>query len=267
MRRSPAALLLLCLFACTSVAHAWNGYGHRLVADLAEPHLDPQARAEVQRLLALEGASSMAEVASWADDLRSSGTELGRRSAGWHFVNMAEDGCAFDAARHCANGNCVVAAIREQAAILGDRARPDAERLQALKFVIHFVGDAHQPMHAGYGHDRGGNRVQVHVHGKGSNLHALWDDTLLGSAGLDQAAYADRLRLRPDQLTPDVGPYTPSAPAVWAEQSCRIATTPGVYPEKAKIEVGYLERYRSTAERQVQLGGARLARVLNDSLN
>ena len=263
MRRSPAALLLLCLFACTSVAHAWNGYGHRLVADLAEPHLDPQARAEVQRLLALEGASSMAEVASWADDLRSSGTELGRRSAGWHFVNMAEDGCAFDAARHCANGNCVVAAIREQAAILGDRARPDAERLQALKFVIHFVGDAHQPMHAGYGHDRGGNRVQVHVHGKGSNLHALWDDTLLGSAGLDQAAYAARLRLRPDQLTPDVGPYTPSAPAVWAEQSCRIATAAGVYPDKARINEAYLARHRPTAEQQMQLAGARLAVLLN----
>ena len=263
MRRSPAVLLLLCLFACTSVAQAWNGDGHRLVADLAESHLDPHARAEVQRLLALEGAASMAEVASWADDLRSGDSELGRRSAGWHFVNMAEDGCAYDAARHCANGDCVVAAIREQAAILADRSRPDAERLQALKFVIHFVGDAHQPMHAGYAHDRGGNRRQVHVHGKGSNLHALWDGDLLASAGLDRATYADRLRLRPDQLTPDVGPYTPSAPAVWAEQSCRIATMPGVYPDKARIDEAYLARHRLTAEQQMQLAGARLAVLLN----
>src|SRR5690606_14285037 len=118
MRLPSASLLLFCLLACTSVAHAWNGAGHRLVANLAEPHLSPEARAEVRRLLALEGASGMADVASWADELRGTGSELGKRSSGWHFVNMAEDGCAFDAARHCPDGNCVVAAIRDQAAIL-----------------------------------------------------------------------------------------------------------------------------------------------------
>src|SRR5690606_3361094 len=267
MRLPSTSLLLFCLLACTSAAHAWNGAGHRLVANLAEPHLSPEARAEVRRLLALEGASGMADVASWADELRGSGGELGKRSSGWHFVNMAEDGRAFDAARHCPDGNGVVAAIRDQAAILADRARPDVERLQALKFVIHFVGDAHQPMHAGYGHDRGGNKRQVHVHGKGSNLHALWDGDLLASAGLDEAEYAAKLQVAPDQLTTEVGPYTPSAPAVWAEQSCRIATTPGVYPDKAKIEAGYLEQHRATAERQVQLGATRLARVLNDVLS
>jgi len=266
MRCLPTPLLLLCLLACTSVAHAWNGYGHRLVANLAEPHLSPQARAEVQRLLALDGASRMADVASWADELRGTDSDLARRSTRWHFVNMAEDGCTFDDARHCPGGDCVVAAIREQAAILADRRRPDTERLQALKFVIHFVGDAHQPMHAGYGHDRGGNRVQVHVHGKGSNLHALWDDDLLASAGLGEAEYAARLQLAPGRLTHDIGHYTPSAPAMWVEQSCRIVAAPGTYPDRAKIESGYLEQHRPTAERQVQLGGVRLARLLDDVL-
>ena len=265
MRRTTA-LLLLSLVACAP-AQAWNGYGHRLVARLAEPHLEPQARAEVQRLLALEGASTMADVASWADDLRATDSPLGKESARWHFVNMAEDGCVYDAARHCPDGDCVVAAIRDQAAILADRTRPDGERLQALKFVIHFVGDAHQPMHAGYGHDRGGNHVQVHVNGKGTNLHALWDEDLLGSAGLDEAEYADRLRLASGQLTPEVGPYTPSAPAVWAEQSCRIASAPGVYPDRSKIDERYLDQHRPAADRQVQLGGARLAVLINSVLD
>ena len=263
MRRTAVFLLLSSLLACTGLAQAWNGHGHRLVARLAEPHLAPGVRAEVQRLLALEGASAMHEVASWADDLRSGDSALARESARWHFVNMAEDGCAYDAARHCPDGDCVVAALREQADILGDRSRPDAERLQALKFVIHFAGDVHQPMHAGYGHDRGGNRVQVQVHGKGSNLHALWDDDLLASAGLDEAVHADKLRRSPPELAQETGPYTPSAPAVWAEQSCRIASAPDVYPGKAKIEAPYLEQHRPTAERQVQMGGARLARLLN----
>lgn len=266
MRCLPTPLLLLCLLACTSLAHAWNGAGHRLVANLAEPHLSPAARAEVQRLLALEGASTMADVASWADDLRDRDDDLARRSTRWHFVNMAEDGCAFDAARHCPEGDCVVAAIRDQAAILADRGRTDAERLQALKFVIHFVGDAHQPMHAGYGHDRGGNRVQVHVHGKGSNLHALWDDDLLASAELEETGYAAKLQVTPEGLTPDVGPSTPSAPAVWVEQACRIVTAPGTYPDGAKIDQAYLDRHRPAAERQVQLAGARLAGLLNDVL-
>jgi len=270
MPRSPVLplprLFLLLLLACSGVAHAWNGHGHRLVADLAEPQLVPSARAEVQRLLALEGATSMAQVASWADEVRGTGDPIGKRSARWHFVNMAEHGCAFDAARDCAGGDCVVAAIREQAAILADTGRPDAERLQALKFVIHLVGDVHQPMHAGYGHDRGGNHVQVNVRGKGSNLHALWDGDLLASAGLDEAAHTDRLRIAPDQVGPQVGPYTPSAAAVWAEQSCRIATTPGVYPDKAKLEDAYFRQHLPIVERQIQLGGARLAAALNDIL-
>lgn len=267
MRRTTVLLLLSCLLACTGAAQAWNGYGHRLVARLAEPHLDPQPRAEVQRLLALEGATAMADVASWADDLRATDSTLGKASARWHFVNMAEDGCIYDAARHCPDGNCVVAAIRDQAAILADRSRSDAGRLQALKFVIHFVGDAHQPMHAGYGHDRGGNRVQVRVNGQGTNLHALWDDDLLASAGLDEAEYANKLRGEPEQLTPDVGPYTPSAPAVWAEQSCRVASAPGVYPDKAKIGESYLRRHLPVAERQIQLGGKRLAVLINAVLD
>ena len=267
MRRTTVFLLLSCLLACSGLAQAWNGHGHRLVARLAEPHLHSDARTEVQRLLALEGASAMHEVASWADDLRRGDSPLATESARWHFVNMAEDGCAYDAAHHCPDGDCVVAALREQAAILGDRARPDAERLQALKFVIHFAADLHQPLHAGYGHDRGGNRVQVHVHGKGSNLHALWDDELLATAALDEVAHADKLQLTADQLPSEVGPYTPSAPAVWAEQSCRIATAPGVYPGKAKLDEAYLRQHLPTAERQVQLGGARLARLLNDVLN
>lgn len=271
MPRSPVLplprLLLVLLLACSGFAHAWNAHGHRLVADLAEPQLEPAARAEVQRLLALEGATSMAQVASWADEVRGTGEPIGKRSARWHFVNMAEHGCAYEAARDCAGGDCVVAAIREQAAILADPAQPDAERLQALKFVIHLVGDVHQPMHAGYGHDRGGNHVQVHARGKGSNLHALWDGQLLATAGLDGAAHADKLRQAPHQLAPDVGPYSPSAPAVWAEQSCRIVTTPGVYPGKAKLDEAYFQQHLPTVERQAQLGAARLAALLNDALD
>ncbi|HRN62236.1 MAG TPA: S1/P1 nuclease [Luteimonas sp.] len=258
-----AALAAFAALAAPPV-HAWGPLGHRLVARLAEPLLTPQVRTEVERLLATERLQSLADVANWADDLRASDPDLGRKSAPWHYVNIGEDGCTYDAAQACRGGDCVVGAIGAQAAILGDRGRSDAERLQALKFIVHFTGDVNQPMHAGYARDRGGNTVQVNIDGKGSNLHALWDSRLLASARLGEDAYERRLRLDPDHLPPDTGPYTPAAPAVWAEQSCRIAM--GAYPARAKIGDDYLQRYRPVAEQQLELAGARLAALLNATL-
>ncbi|TYT25777.1 S1/P1 nuclease [Luteimonas viscosa] len=266
MHRLIAILLIACALVGAPAAHAWGPLGHRLVARLAEPLLTPPAHAEVQRLLATEGLDSLADVANWADDVRANDPVLGKQSAKWHYINIGEYACTYDAARACPGGDCVVEAIRAQVAILGDRSRSDAERLQALKFLVHFVGDVHQPMHAGYARDRGGNTVQLQLGGKGTNLHAVWDSRLLASARLDEDAYVDTLRLEGERLPADTGPYVPAAPAVWAEQSCRIAMAPGVYPQGAKIDDAYLQQYRPTAEAQVQAGGARLARLLDDAL-
>src|SRR5690606_17278990 len=159
--------------------------GHRLVARLAEYQLTGEARTEVHRLLAVERHRGLADIATWADELREHDPDLGRRSAKWHYVNIGEHDCRYEAQLACRNGDCIVEAIRAQTAILADRARPDAERLQALKFVVHFVGDVHQPMHAGYARDRGGNTIQINYRDRGSNLHALWDSTLLGWRGMD----------------------------------------------------------------------------------
>ena len=126
----------------------------------AQPLLLTARQAQVQSLLAVEDHSTLSDIASWADRLREHDPDLGRRSARWHYVNLArlglpeEQNCQYRAAEHCADGNCVVAAIEEQGRLLADTAASPQQRLQALKFVVHFVGDVHQPMHAGYGHDR-----------------------------------------------------------------------------------------------------------------
>ncbi|WP_202844112.1 S1/P1 nuclease [Luteimonas saliphila] len=265
MHRLIAALIIAYALFAAPAAYAWGPLGHRLVARLAEPLLTPPARAEVQRLLATEGLDSLADVANWADDVRANDPVLGKQSAKWHYINIGEHACTYDAASACPGGDCVVEAIRAQAAILGDRARSDAERLQALKFLVHFVGDIHQPMHAGYARDRGGNTVQLNLHGEGTNLHAVWDGRLLASARLDEDAYARKLRLDPADLSSDTSPYAPVAPEAWAELSCQTATAQGVYPRAAKIDNAYLQRHRPTAEKQVQAGGARLARLLNET--
>jgi len=259
---------LLCLvpllLAPVLDALAWGQLGHRLVARLADMQLTPQARDEIARLLRGEADPSLAGIANWADELRSIDPDLGKRSSRWHYVNIADPGCAFDVEADCRGGDCVVAALERQTAILADPARSDGERRQALKFVVHFVGDVHQPLHAGRGHDRGGNDYQVNWNGKGSNMHSLWDSGLLRSAGLDEDAWLARLQALP--VPAPVSPLPAEAPRLWAEQSCRLVDSPGFYPRGHLIEQAYVDAQLPVVERQLRLAGDRLAAVLNATL-
>jgi nuclease S1 len=254
-----AALLL------PAPAYAWGALGHRLVARLAYGQLTPQARAQIAELLSGEAEPSLAGIANWADDLRDNDPGLGKRTARWHYVNIGSHDCAYAVERDCRKGDCVVEAIRRQSAILADRSKPRSERLQALKFVVHFVGDVHQPLHASNTSDRGGNDFQINYRGQGSNLHSLWDSGLLKSAGLDEDAYLRRLQALP--APPDsTGSFSPDASVQWAEQSCKAVTRPGFYPARAKLDDGYYARYRPVAEQRLREGGAHLAQLLNATL-
>ena len=260
-----AAALALALTLVSTDALAWGAQGHRLVARVAEPRLTPQVRAEVDRLLAAEPDPTLAGIAPWADQLRAKDPGLGKRSAAWHYVNIGEDDCHYQPPRHCPGGNCVVEAIKQQTAILGDRRRPDAERAQALKFVVHFVGDVHQPMHAGYGHDKGGNDFQLQFNGRGTNLHSLWDSGMLNELKLDDDAYFQRLSALP---APKLGKRSNIQVDAqqWAEGSCRIAIAPGVYPARRTLPATYSATYRPVAEKELRLAGERLAVLLNATL-
>ena len=260
-----SAALLTALTLVSTDALAWGAQGHRLVARVAEPRLTPQTRAEVARLLATEPGATLASIAPWADELRAKDPGLGKRSTGWHYVNIGEDDCHYEVERNCRNGNCVVEALKTQTAILGDRSRPDAERAQALKFVVHFVGDIHQPMHAGYGHDKGGNDFQVQFNGRGTNLHSLWDSGMLNTLKLDDDAFTQRLAARPK---PKVGKRSAigTDAVAWAEASCRIAIAPGVYPTQRTLGPEYTAIYLPVVESELRLAGERLAVLLNDTL-
>jgi hypothetical protein len=145
--------LVLGLMAClaTSNAMAWGTDGHQVIALIAQSQLTPKALAEVERLLALEPGETLVSVSTWADEHRNP------TSAAWHYVNFPSDGCTYDAQRDCPDGKCVVDAINRQLDVLTSSA-PDDKRLNALKYLVHFVGDVHQPLHAGYYDDKGGNK-------------------------------------------------------------------------------------------------------------
>jgi hypothetical protein len=272
MRRPRAAFVLLaCSLAACAPALAWGALGHRLVAALAQDELGAQAQREVALLLEGEAEPTLPGVATWADELRANDPDLGKRSAPWHYVNLGEHGCTYEVARDCAAGDCVVGAIRAQAAILADRTRPLAERRQALKFVVHFVGDVHQPLHAGFAHDKGGNTFQLHVHGddgkeRGTNLHSYWDSGMLREAALDESAWLQRLRAMPLAVEIERRPLPPDATA-WARNACTIATSAGFYPPRATLGPDYATTWRPTAEAQLRRAGTHLAVLLNAALD
>jgi len=257
--RFARCLFVCASFAATQSAFAWGVLGHRVVAQLAQKQLTPAAQAQIDRLLAVTGAHRLADIATWPDDLRDLDPELGKRTAKLHYVNFHSRDCIYVPMRDCAGNQCVVWAIGHYAAMLGDRSRSDAERAQALSFVVHFVGDVHQPLHASYRDDKGGNDWQVRWHGRGTNLHKIWDTTLLNSTGLSYQALAN-------QLPANTRAVPQGTPVQWAEESCRIVRDNGVYPATRNIDAAYVSRELPIAEERLREAGARLAALLNSFL-
>ena len=156
--------------------------------------------------------------------------------------------------------------VAEQEALAAD---DDLRLALGLTHILSHLANADEPMHAGNGHDRGGNRFQVNLHGRGINLHALWDSGMLDTLGLDEEAWLERLRQRPAPAVAAVAaaaPLPPETARAWAEHSCRIATAPGAYPDGHVVGEDYIQAHLPLLEAQLRLAGARLAEVLNAAL-
>ena len=272
------ALLTL---AISPAALAWSALGHRMVGELAQRHISPAALAQVELLLAGEPDPTLAGVADWADRLRDLDPERFKATSRWHYVNTPPGlDCDYDAARDCPGGNCVIGAIQAQRRILADRSQPLEARRDALKFIVHFVGDVHQPMHANNHDDLGGNKYQVSLRTElqpeayarkhyvdgvmGTNLHSIWDYYILGAEGLSLAQYSDRLDALPWPPMPADGPQT--GPEAWAGESCRLIEARHVYPDGHKMDRSYLDEYRPLAEQRVRQAAWRLAQILDADL-
>ncbi|MET0937498.1 MAG: S1/P1 nuclease [Luteibacter sp.] len=267
-RRALATLLVLAVPTFASTVQAWGDIGHRIVAELAFRQLDASAKAEVERLLKADGSESLADVASWPDHLRNDPDQkgLGKATAKLHYMDFLNGDCVYVPPRDCKDGECVVGGLEKYVAILGDRHKSDAERAEALKFVVHFVGDVHQPLHAGNRDDKGGNDYQVQFEGKGSNLHKVWDSGMLYTRDLKWGPYADRLAAEgpvavPRPIAPLNNPY-----AQWAEESCAIVAAPGFYPSNHQVDDAYVQKYLPVADMRLRLAGKRLADLLNKTL-
>ena len=261
-------MLLLC-FVFVQRCHAWGREGHRLTALVAQEHLTPAAEENVRYLL---GRESLADVASWADEYRQDHRETAR----WHFVNMPGAQDRYDRVRDCplpesdpgSNWrDCVVDRILYFEEQLKDPHTNKKQRAFALKFVVHLIGDIHQPFHA-IGEARGGNDVPVILFGTEQcgerslcNLHGAWDEGLLEHRGLSEKKYLARLHA--EILENDWEGKAGGDPVAWANASHHYAQDAFV-PRGALITERYYDAEIGIVDQQLALGGLRLAEVLNE---
>lgn len=257
---APALGLALCFSLCPSPAYAWGPQGHAIVADIASDRLNRTARRQLQQILR---GTDLASIASWADEIRPALPQ----ADGWHYVNIPSGARGYDPSRDCPREDCVVAKIVFFSRILGDSHFPPAARLMALEFLVHLVGDIHQPFHA-LADARGGNDIPVEFFGSqicgggACNLHRVWDTALLDRSG-------QTIRQSVRAIERDISRQHLSAgsddPRAWANESFVLARN-ALVPSGSNLGQSYFSRERPVMDRQLALAGLRLARLLNDEL-
>lgn len=262
MTRLTISIILSVLLP--TIAYAWGGDGHQIVCLIAEDRLTPAAHS----LLGSTVNISDAEIASWADQVRRERQETGP----WHYVDIPFDAKSFDEKRDGKNGNNVIDKINDCQATLKDLKASKNDRVEALKFLVHFVGDEHQPLHcAERNGDKGGNGRLVFFldRPRATNLHSVWDTAILltRKGTTRNAAYADTLnaRIKPEQAAE----WEKGTPADWANESHKVAVEivyrdiPADGPPP-KLDKPYVDAGGLVIEQQLQRGGVRLAMILNN---
>jgi hypothetical protein len=258
---------VLSLAVCAAVlvlprtAFAWGRMGHRAAARLTSARLSPATRQAVAELL--EPGESLADASTWADEVRRVRPESGP----WHYVNVPVTEPKYDD-RFCPEAGCVVRKIGDFQKALADRSLPRETRREALRFLVHFVQDMHQPLHVDDRHDRGGNDLQVQFFGEGSNLHRVWDSGLIERAYPDESALLGDLSGLVD-ASGSAG-WASGSVVDWAEESFAAAraayrdpTTGRDLRPGAKLGDAYQKAGLPVARNRLAQAGVRLARLLD----
>lgn len=242
---------------------AWGPEGHALVARIAESQLTPAARAKIAVILGPD--VTLVSISSWADQIRRTRPNSGP----WHYIDIPIDKSHADMARDCSNNDCVVAQIELDKKLVGDPATPALQRKEALMFLVHFIGDMHQPLHSSDNKDKGGNDVKVTFHDQPANLHTIWDTRLLAGMGKEEDLFPVLLK----EAEKHKKKWSRGTPADWAEESHKLAQKI-VYGKLPRVAAAAPEPLNSDYEKaadplirkQIEKAGDRLARTLNETL-
>ncbi len=272
MRIKTLAALAAATALLPSPALAWGKTGHRVVAAIADTQLSGLARANIEQILG--PGESLDEAATWPDDMRADPSPLWQKQASpWHYVTLK--GLTYD---HAPPEGDAIEALARFSKTLQDPSASRADKQLALRFVVHLVGDLHQPLHAGKCCDHGGNEVKVTWFGKPTNLHAVWDSSIVDEEQLSFSELAAKLERH---ISPaDVIAWSDVNPLDWVSESGtyrdKVYPTAADMPKPPKgkkrkkhevvlpdLSYSYVYRFTPLMEQRLSQGGVRLAAYLN----
>lgn len=251
--------IVLLIFLSVNVVAAndfiWSKKGHRATAEVAQEHLTRKAKRALTGLL---NGRSLASISNFADEIKAD--SVYRKFSAWHYVNFPADKKYTDV-EPSKYGDLIIG-IEKCYEIIRSRNSSQQDKVFYLKLLVHLIGDLHQPMHVGRLEDKGGNDIQVQWFNRGSNLHKVWDANMIDDYGMSYTELANSL---PKLTKAEQKNIQQGTIYDWVEESQDIANE--IY---GSVEVGEKLYYRysyvwwDTLEMQLQKGGLRLAKVLND---
>ncbi|MDH3445974.1 MAG: S1/P1 nuclease [Deltaproteobacteria bacterium] len=252
-------LLVQCLGAENS-AFAWGGRSHKVIALIAEKQLTDIARLKLKAILVT--GDTLAGVSIWHDN-------EGRQNRHWnplHYVTVPRGATSYDKDRDCPTSNCIVEAISWYANVVRSNDAPLSEKRLALYFIVHLVGDIHQPLHVAYSDDATGSNVRVIFRGQEQNLHALWDTGIIDMEAGTEEKMAARLNDAFNRFD-ERSEWQGGTPEQWANESLAL-TIEYVYPIPDSLEIGetYAARALPVLQKRIVQAGLRLGRLLNETL-
>ncbi|WP_462159849.1 S1/P1 nuclease [Pseudoalteromonas sp. GB56] len=254
-----ASVLMIMTF--TNHAFAWGANGHRIIGEIAQQNLSAEAKA---RVLAILGNHSLAQVSTWADEMRSAPDEFWQRqSSRWHYINIDSKKdfltATYSAQQHRHDIQDAYTAILSAIEALSSKNTSIEEQAFYLKFLIHLVGDIHQPLHVGRSADRGGNKINVDFFGKVTNLHRLWDSQLVDNQQLSYSEYVSFLCCEREQTSVYKDDINVKG---WLLESHELASA--IYTDTSeRISYAYVYENKTILEQQLLRGGLRLSALLN----
>ncbi len=285
------ALFICCCLLFPRSGFSWWETGHQAIARIAAAHLTPAARTRIARILDVADtpeavADALARASTWADE-----TKVENSTGSWHYIDLTLQDHKADIPRRCQDDNCAPARIRLFVAQLSSKtATSHWSELDALRFVVHFTGDIHQPLHTISDADLGGNcELLDSPIGKAKNLHALWDGELVDEIESNDKLLATSLEADIDRMGSKAREIAEGKPDDWVWEShelaekdiyrrLRIPVEPVEFPANCReapleitdlrlhIQAAYMDEMKLVVREQLAKAGLRLARLLNESL-
>ena len=251
-------LVVILLTINFDVAYGWGHQGHSVIAYVAEFNL----ASESKKIIVEEfNIKNLAYVASWADKVR----KRRKYEGPWHYSNIKENESTYVVSRDCPDKNCVTEKIKEFSHVLKNKKILFRKRKEALKYLVHFVGDIHQPLHLGNSKDRGGNKIRLDYLGSKVNLHYLWDGALIDWKKESFSKYAKFLNnklVESEKLDWLVDINVNS----WANESRSLALKYAYPFDSEGLSKAYILRGREILDLRMVQAGVRLADLLNQIL-